>query len=162
MVCCAHIPQISLVHYIILAHVLSYENMCMHATCHTHKQTYWLPSPFFPSTGQFWNIALFYQPATVTLPTYIRNPQTYFEVNITSASNPDTTRNFLATMSRYTWDKSEEECLYAGTAQGGRSGEVPEINDPVIEGRYHQYQLEELFATSYEYSQFEENRCSLN
>ena len=73
-------------------------------------------------------------------------------------------RSFLGHFYHLKWDKTREPCLYVGNAQGGPSYEVPDPNDSVIEGRYRDYIFdgadENLFATGYTYSQFEEGRCS--
>ena len=50
-------------------------------------------------------------------------------------------------------------CYYVGSAQGGRTSERPE-NEPVIEGRYTDYRVEQLFDYEFKYSQFEESRCN--
>ena len=125
--------------------------------CMTHTRTYIHTHTCTSSTvGQFWNIEISLEPVSTRLPAFIAKPESYYEVTI---KNPNTSRKFLAKRSLHTWDKSEQECLYVGSSQGGRSGEVPKINDPVIQGRYYEYQLDGLFNTSYVYSQFEESRC---
>ena len=50
-------------------------------------------------------------------------------------------------------------CYYAGSSQGGRTGEREE-NDSVIEGDYTDYQVGGLFDDNFIYSQFERDRCS--
>ena len=70
-------------------------------------------------------------------------------------------RSFLGHLYHLKWDKTREPCVYVGNAQGGASYEVLDPNDSVIEGRYRDYFIDddELFGTSYDYSQFEESRC---
>ena len=63
-------------------------------------------------------------------------------------------RRFFADIHPKTWDKDNKYCLYAGNGQGGRVFEVPSLPDPVIEGRYFNYQMRGLFATRYPYNRF--------
>lgn len=49
-------------------------------------------------------------------------------------------------------------CYYVGNSQGGKSGES-DNNDPVIEGKYSDYEVAGLFEYKFIYSQFEEDRC---
>ena len=71
-------------------------------------------------------------------------------------------RSFLGHLYHLKWDKTREDCVYVGNAQGGPSFEVLDPNDSVIQGRYRDYILSsgDLFETSYTYSEFEEARCS--
>ena len=85
-----------------------------------------------------------------------------YVVTVDPESSP--ARSFLGHFYYQKWDRTREPCLYVGNAQAGPSFEVPDPNDSVIEGYYRDYILqgedENLFATGYTYSQFEEERCN--
>lgn len=70
-------------------------------------------------------------------------------------------RMFVGWLFPITWEVRQEYCIYAGNGQGGWAYEVPDpFNDPVIEGNYADYRVDSAFATEFQYSHFEENRCS--
>ena len=50
-------------------------------------------------------------------------------------------------------------CIYAGNQQGGPINEVSYTNDPVIEGTYEDYIVQDRFDTDFKYSIFREGRC---
>ena len=68
-------------------------------------------------------------------------------------------RSFLAQQYFPTWDNRPGPCLYAGNAQGGWSGEVNGLNNPVIQESYKDYIVNGLFETDFTYSRFEEQSC---
>ena len=69
-------------------------------------------------------------------------------------------RRFTGTLIDRTWESDPQPCLYAGDLQGGASDEVKD-NDPVIEGTYSEYQVNDAFATNFIYSHFDESKCKL-
>ena len=71
-------------------------------------------------------------------------------------------RTFTAILYDFNWEFTRQPCFYAGNQQGGPIAEVLDPNDSVIEGEYFDYQINELFATSYKFSRFEENVCTAN
>ena len=68
-------------------------------------------------------------------------------------------RSFLAEQHFSAWENRPGPCLYAGNAQGGWSGEVNGLNNPVIQGSYKDYIVNGLFETDFTYSRFEEQSC---
>jgi len=50
-------------------------------------------------------------------------------------------------------------CYYVGSSQGGRSGEMDD-NESVIEGKYFDFEVDELFGHDFIYSQFQDDRCN--
>jgi len=110
------------------------------------------------SAGQFWNIPVNAEPFNGTLRDGTEPTDNY----IVTVSHPDSeSRRFLATFLPRTWERgSKRPCLYAGNSQAGQTDELLSINDPVIEGRYVDYQLDSPFATEFEYSHFDETMCT--
>ena len=82
--------------------------------------------------------------------------QDLFSITVNYPGQPP--RRFTGELSSHTWELDPRPCLYAGSNQAGVSNEV-EGNDPVIEGRYSDYQVSGAFATNYMYSHFDEREC---
>ena len=98
-------------------------------------------------TGQFWNVPL--KVSDLGDSSYVMG------VNENGTNNY---RRFKVTPHNLTWDHSEIECYYAGNIQAG--SEID--NDPkksVIEGKYTQYQTNSLFATDFDFKQFDDDKC---
>ena len=91
--------------------------------------------------GQFWNV-----PVTLTNTGMSVNvlfkPLPVYEVKVVRTGSP--TRKFTGFEYPYTWDLSDEPCLYAGDGQG----------EEVIEGSYLEYQVKGIFATDFNYTRF--------
>ena len=113
--------------------------------------------PSFP--GQFWNIPVRVVPFTfIGQVKYDFQRQELYRVEVRPENSQ--TREFVAEYYPISWDQSRPEpCLYAGNQQGGRSVEIKNPNDPVIENNYRQYRTDSLFATTFRFSQFEAARC---
>ena len=69
-------------------------------------------------------------------------------------------RRFTGILYSYTWEFDEGMCLYVGNRQAGPIYEVESPNDPVIEGAYTDYIMNDAFATDFAYSRFSP-KCSL-
>ena len=98
-------------------------------------------------TGQFWNVPLGVSD--------LGDSSFVMEVNEKQSNNY---RRFKVRPYSLTWDHSEIECYYAGNAQGGSETD----SDPkksIIEGTYIQYQTSSLFATDFDYKQFNDDNC---
>ena len=54
-----------------------------------------------------------------------------------------------------TWDNTRETCLYLGNSQGGRSGIDPNLDYSVIEGKYSNYRMDDMFATQFEFEEWD-------
>jgi len=73
-------------------------------------------------------------------------------------------RSFIAERFPRTWDNRRTQCLYAGSAQGGRFSEYSDPSlpsDSVIEGTFRSYQVDSLFDSEFIYREFESNRCGI-
>ena len=114
-------------------------------TCQTYNNLFCLHF-----IGQFWNIPITAQVYNATADKYI----------ITVHPPGEVSRHFIAERYKYTWDKLRRVCYYAGSGQGGCSGELASADDSVIEGRYTDYLVDGLYAHEFKYAQFEENRCA--
>ncbi len=69
-------------------------------------------------------------------------------------------RQFLSTLDTPTWDiKRSGYCLYSGNSQGGSIAELVTPNDPVIEGMYTDYVVDEAFGYDFLFSHFDSNEC---
>ena len=71
-------------------------------------------------------------------------------------------RSFVGMLWPLTWEYREEYCLYTGNGQAGPL-DVADAkggpNDPVIEGEYFRYKVDNNFDTDFEFTHFEETRC---
>lgn len=104
--------------------------------------------------GQFWNIDVTAHPSdtslgegTVPYVVNVKHPQARL-------------RSFLADHYSHVWDGSPKPCLYAGSSQGGSISDV-EPNDPVIEGNYHEYEVNSLFDYQFKYNRLNSNEDCL-
>ena len=59
-----------------------------------------------------------------------------------------------------TWDHTPMTCYYVGNSQGGPE-DSHNPTESVIEGDQSQYVTSSLFATEFEYNQFEDTYCSV-
>lgn len=108
------------------------------------------------SPGQFWNIPVTISPYTGPLRSGSRILDRYV-INITSGHHP---RSFTGYMHHFDWDFDETHCLYVGDMQAGPIYEVEKPNDPVIEGDYRDYEVENGFSErDYKFGLFNEARC---
>lgn len=55
-----------------------------------------------------------------------------------------------------TWDYREDMCVYAGDNQAGSSILVSEPADPIIQGNYHHYKLDDPFGANFAYSVYKD------
>ena len=109
---------------------------------------------YFSNPGQFWNVPIALESH---LGPAFRNQNAY----IITFTHPDAPgpRRFVGVLSRWTWEKRYELCLYVGNRQAGPLYEVETPNDPVIEGVYTDYHVTSLFGTEYKFSHFDTSRC---
>ena len=78
---------------------------------------------------------------------------------ITVKPPSDDIHQFVAEKCR-AWDRSEKICLHAGNAQGGPGGDFG-FKDSVIKAFYYDYHVTGLYATKFDYPQFDENHAVL-
>ena len=102
--------------------------------------------------GQFWNISVTVSPHNGNFGGVQRTDDYVITVD-----HPDSPRSFVGLRSEVTWELEERVCYYVGNGQAGQIAEVSDPNDSVIEGVYHDYKVDSLFATDYVYSRF--NKC---
>ena len=77
-----------------------------------------------------------------------------------TVKHPDSDeRSFVGLSYSVTWEFEKQECLYVGNSQAGKLGETVVPNDPVIEGTYHNYEVDSLFSPYFIFSRFDENNC---
>ena len=107
---------------------------------------------FFCSVGQFWNIEVTAEKYNVTDKDHIDPHSTHFAVTVKTPSGGE--RRFFAELYQHTWDSGNKPCLYAGNSQGGKTFEVRSLPDPVIEGHYSYYIVDNLFSPNFKFSQF--------
>ena len=70
------------------------------------------------------------------------------------------TREFVAELYERAWDNNVRPCLYAGNGQGGPAVEFgTKYGDSVIESKYSDYNLTDLFETDFVYSMFDKSQC---
>ena len=81
----------------------------------------------------------------------------YYIVSIDHQKSP--MRRFVGIVYSITWSHGETMCVYAGNQQGGPINEVSYPNDPVIEGTYEDYIVQDRSDTDFKYSIFREKRC---
>ena len=83
------------------------------------------------------------------------DPSNLYNITVVPTSiHRSSARSFLADIFPRTWDNSKEPCLYVGNAQAGPGGEVPDLVDSVIEGKYTHYIVASLFETEFMYEQW--------
>jgi len=99
---------------------------------------------FFISLGQFWNVPI----------TASQMSGSAYNVTIQPA-NGAPMRYLQGIYYPITWESTKEPCIYLANSQGGRSGMNPNIDDPLIQGSYKDYQMGSLFDTEYEYGEWE-------
>ena len=107
------------------------------------------------SAAQFWNI-----PISVA-----RYQGPYGDINVTETSRiiysvtlyPDddnNTRSFLAERGSDTWDNRKKPCLFAGDNNGGPIWEAPKEYGSVIEGTTKDYEVEDVFGSTFTFSKY--------
>jgi len=99
--------------------------------------------------GQFWNIPLGvndFQPD---------DPEPYYVVDV----NPFDTasRIFVGLLNDLPKHVSPLSCLQVGDIQGGATGRFSDPNDSVIEGTFDDYEVTNLFNTTFTFSRFGPN-----
>ena len=73
-------------------------------------------------------------------------------------------RSFVGMLWPLTWEYREEYCLYSGNGQAGPLDDADAVggpNDPVIEGEYFRYKVDNDFATEFEFAHFNETMCTV-
>lgn len=76
--------------------------------------------------------------------------------NVTVEPIDSAPRSFLGDSFPRTWDNTKEQCLYVGNGQGGPGGEYrDELPGSVIEGRYSDYMMDDMFDTDFTYARIE-------
>ena len=85
-------------------------------------------------------------------------PERYV-INITSSLSGEE-RSYTGWLYDLTWSFEEGPCLYVGNRQAGPIYEVKDPNDPIIEGRYSEYLVKDLFSEEdFMYTLFKEENC---
>ena len=111
--------------------------------------------------GQFWNVPVIAEPYNGTVvDSYPGFENNYYVVTVSHPDSP--VRQFPAFFWPRSWEIVRGEyqpCLYAGSRQAGKTDEIEEYGDPVIEGYYLDYIVDGPFDTKFQYSRFEDNRC---
>ena len=100
--------------------------------------------------GQFWNVPVTVSPYNGDFDGVLRTDDYVITVH-----HPDSPpRSFVGLRYPLTWGHGDRVCYYVGNPQAGPLREVSDPNDSVIEGVYHDYKVDSLFATDYIYSHF--------
>ena len=104
------------------------------------------------STGQFWNIPI--NVAKYNGPT--RGDVSNANLYTVTVKHPrsQNARTFVGRLHDLTWEFTPTSCLYVGNRQAGTIGEVVSPNDPVIEGSYTSYRVDNAFDNTYEFAVF--------
>ena len=80
-------------------------------------------------------------------------------INITS-THSNKMRSYTGLLYDLTWSFEKTPCLYVGNSQGGPIYEIEDPNDPIIEGRYSEYIVPDLFSEDdFQYGLFDEDNC---
>ena len=69
-------------------------------------------------------------------------------------------RSFLGFMFHLTWDLRNENCVYAGSSQGGDVRYTSAVTGTVIEGEYTDYVVSGAFSTDFEFNVFSRTEFS--
>ena len=106
--------------------------------------------------AQFWNVP-------VELSEYTGGDEPndglkYYTVQVTPSSG--NVRRFVGHLYSVSWEFTPIPCVYAGNRNAGPVAEFNNPNDPVIQGNYTEYEVNDLFSTEFEYEQFDESRCN--
>ena len=134
------------------------EIMC-NSILHLHFQLllmwlHWLQCTHHFPSGQFWNIPVNISSYTGPYGDGTAAPSDrIYSITVAYPDAPE--RTFIADYGKKDW-LDGRPCLYAGNHNGGPIGEVPG-SDSVIEGKYSDYEVADLFATDYGFSKFEAN-----
>ena len=105
-------------------------------------------------TGQFWNIPI----NVVRYNEQIRGDVRADAYTIT-VNYPGQQRQFVGFLYSLNWELEENWCLYVGNRKGGPINEVDNPNDPVLQGEYTDYKVDNIFGTEYVFGHFESARC---
>jgi hypothetical protein len=93
--------------------------------------------------GQFWS-------RPISIVQYGSNPDHYL-----IAIPGNTQRQMIGDRHSTTWQRENRQCFYVGDRQGGRGLEIKGApNEPLIEGVYTDYIMDEPYDTSFTFSQF--------
>ena len=106
-------------------------------------------------TGQFWNIPIDVVRYSQSFGGAVRSDTYEITVNY-----PGQRRQFVGLLHPLTWELESRQCLYVGNRQGGPIDEVDDPNDSVLQGKYDDYEIGNLFDTEFDYGHFEDDRCT--
>ena len=106
-------------------------------------------------TGQFWNIPIDVVRYNQSFGGAVRSDTYTITVNY-----PNQRRQFVGLLHPLTWELDFRQCLYVGNRQGGPIDEVSDPNDPVLQGEYTNYRVNDLHGTNFAFAHFESSRCS--
>ncbi len=83
----------------------------------------------------------------------------YYVITTNHPNEPP--RSFIGWLWPLTWEYRMEYCLYAGQNQAGPLYEILDdnVNNAVIFGEYGDYRVASPYATAFNYTHFEEDRC---
>lgn len=106
--------------------------------------------------GQFWNVPVF-----AFGPIEIASDEIDVPFVVTVAHPLASPRSFIADLFPHTWDRAQKPCLYAGNSQGGPISTVGSLpDDPVIEGRYYEYEVTDgIFGSSFKHNHLQSHSC---
>jgi len=107
-------------------------------------------------TGQFWNIPIDVVRYNQSIDGAMRSDAYTITVNY-----PDQRRQFVGFLYPLTWEYIERQCLYVGNGQGGPTEEVDNPNDPVLQGEYTDFIVNDIFGMEFKYTHFDSSRCSI-
>ena len=72
---------------------------------------------------------------------------------------PGQTRQFVGFLYPLTWEFDERQCLYVRNGQGGPIDELDDPNNPVLQGEYTDYIVDDLFSMDFALAHFDTSRC---
>ena len=107
-------------------------------------------------TGQFWNIPINVVRYNETIDGTVRSDTYTITVNY-----PGQQSQFVGFLYPLTWEFDERQCLYVGNGQGGPIDEVDNPNDPVLQGEYTDYIVDDLYGTDFAFGHFVSSTCSI-
>ena len=108
----------------------------------------------FSFAGQFWNIPINVVRYNESIRGEVRTDAYTITVNYS-----DQQRQFVGFFYSLNWELKESWCLYVGNRQGGPINEVDNPNDPVLQGEYIDYKVDNIFGTEYAFDHFQSTKC---
>ena len=113
------------------------------------------PPPPPPPTGQFWNIPIDVVRYNETIDGTVRSDTYTITVNY-----PGQLRQFVGFLYPLTWEFDERQCLYVGMGREVQLMKLITPNDPVLQGEYTDYIIDDLYGTDFAFGHFVSSACS--